>query len=164
MRHTLGIFFSLLAFWLLLSGQWHFSASGDLYLLGCGIVSCLFVTYIASRKGLVDREGHPAHLLVGMLTYIPWLIWEVVVANLEVTKTVWSLRPVITPRLITVPFDLKTDLLTVIYANSITLTPGTVTVSVDTDKKEMIVHALTKKAAAGLLSGKMHAKVKKLEV
>jgi multicomponent Na+:H+ antiporter subunit E len=67
----------------------------------------------------------------------------------------------IDPQLVRVPYETESDLLTTIYANSITLTPGTVTVSVD--HGEMEVHALTPHAAEGLKSGEMHRRVMRLD-
>ena len=103
------------------------------------------------------------HLALPMLSYIPWLLWEVVLANLDVAYRVWHPKAEIAPRLIVVPFRTRTALGTVTYANSITLTPGTITIGVDIAKHQMLVHALTKKSAQGLLAGKMHERVRKLE-
>jgi len=98
-----------------------------------------------------------------MLSYMPWLLWQIVLANIDVAYLVWHPKQNIAPRIIKVPFSMRTSLGTMIYANSITLTPGTITVSVDETKGEMLVHALSDKAAEGLLSGEMHERVKKLE-
>lgn len=156
-------FLILMGFWLGISGQIDLSDSGDRYLIVCGVVSCAFVTYIAMRKKILDEEGHPIHLTFRMLFYLPWLFREIVLANLDVAYLVWHPKQKIAPRIIKVPFSMRTSLGTMIYANSITLTPGTVTVSVDEEKGEMLVHALSEKSEKGLLSGEMHERVKKLE-
>lgn len=160
---AIGKFFVLMVFWLLLSGRTDLGNPGDLYLIGCGVAVSAFVTYLASQKGILDQEGHPTHLVVPMLTYIPWLFWEIVLANLDVAYRVWHPRAKIEPRLIVVPFQTRTDLCTVTYANSITLTPGTITIGVDLAKRQMLVHALTEKSAEGLLSGEMHERVRRME-
>jgi len=129
----------------------------------CGLICCLLVTYLASRKEIIDEEGHPVHLTFQLLRYFPWIYYEVVLANLQVAYYVWNPKSVISPRLIKVPYKTQSDLVTVIFANSITMTPGTVTVSVDDEKKEILVHALTEKFANELLSGKMQERIQKLE-
>jgi len=141
-------------------GKWDTEA---LYLLGCGVFSCGLVTYIAIRKNILDKESLPLHLAFGMILYIPWLFWQILVSNIDVAYRVWHPSMPIHPKLIKVPFETKTDLGTVIYCNSITLTPGTVTVSVDNENQELLIHALSDKAADGILAGDMHEKVKKLE-
>lgn len=156
-------FLTLLGFWLVLSGRFNLSDSGDLYLLACGVVVCAFVTYLAGRKRMLDEEGHPVHLTLPFLSYLPWLFWEIVLANLDVAYRVWHPRAEIAPRLIVIPFHTQTGLGTVTYANSITLTPGTITIGVDMAKGQMLVHALTAKSARGLLSGAMHERVRRLE-
>ena len=132
-------------------------------MIGCGVVVCAFVTYLAGRKRMLDEEGHPVHLTWRFLTYIPWLFWEIVLANFDVAYRVWHPRARIAPRLIVIPFRTRTGIGTVAYANSITLTPGTITIGVDMEKRQMLVHALTDESAEGLLSGAMHERVLKLE-
>lgn len=156
-------FLVLMVLWLALSGQTDLGASADLYLLACGVLSCTFVTYIAMRKWILDEEGYPINLAFGMIRYFPWLFKEIVLANLDVAYRVWHPHLKIEPQMIKVPLDVQTSLGTVIYANSITLTPGTVTVSVDEDKRELLVHALSETSAQGLLSGEMHERIKRLE-
>lgn len=161
---ALSKFFILLVFWFLLSGHTDVTNPGDRYLIGAGVVTCAFVTYLAGRKKMLDEEGHPIHIILPFLSYLPWLFWEIVLANLDVAYRVWHPRAEIAPRLIRVPFHTRTSLGTVTYANSITLTPGTITIGVDTAKQQMLVHVLTDKSARGLLSGEMHERVLKLEV
>ena len=168
MVRAILLFIILMIFWAMLSGhvqvydhgKWNTEA---LYLLGCGVFSCGLVTYIAIRKNILDKESLPLHLAFGMILYIPWLFWQILVSNIDVAYRVWHPSMPIHPKLIKVPFETKTDLGTVIYCNSITLTPGTVTVSVDNENQELLIHALSDKAADGILSGNMHEKVKKLE-
>ena len=154
---ALLLFVNLLAFWLLLSGPDHF----NWLMIGLGVISSGLVTWLSVRMGIVDEEGYPIHLVFRLLRYLPWLFWQIVLSNLDVARRVWDPRLPISPRLISVPYQTKTSVGTLVYANSITLTPGTVTIQVR--EGSLLVHALTEEAAQALLSGAMHEQVKKLE-
>ena len=158
MFRAISLFVVLMAFWFLLSGQFT-----NVRLVVSGVVCCLAVTLLAVRQNIVDEEGHPIHLALRSILYIPWLFWQIILSNLDVAYRVWHPGRPIAPRMVRVPYRTKSDLATVIYANSITLTPGTVTVRVDPEKKEFLVHALTEKAEKGVLDGSMDARVRKLE-
>ncbi len=155
MKHTIALAVALLAAWLLWSNYF------VPLLISLGVVSVFIVVVLSRRMKLVDEEGAPFHLLPRLFLYAPWLVWEVVKANLDVAKRI--LRPglPIHPMLIKVKAGQKSDLGRVIYANSITLTPGTV--SVDVEGETITVHALSKEAADGVLTGEMDARVTKLE-
>ena len=155
MRYAVCLCVFLLAFWLLASG--HFD---NMLLLGLGGVSCVFVTWLSVRMKIVDGESLPFHLLPRLLFYLPWLIKEILLANLDVVLRILSIRPV-NPRLIELPASQKTTVGQVTYANSITLTPGTVTVDLQGD--ELTVHALTAEAEADLLTGDMDGRVTRLQ-
>ncbi len=153
MKITLAIL--LFAIWLLWSG---------IYLsltIGFGVISCLGVALIAARMGIVDREGHPIHLVLRLLTYGPWLLWAIVKANIDVARRILNPGMPISPRLIDVTPGQKSDLGRVIYANSITLTPGTV--SLEMDENKIVVHALTQEAADDVETGDMDRRVTRLE-
>ena len=154
MRSVL-LFLSLMAFWVILSGHFEF------HLLVMGAVSSALTTVVAVRMGIVDAEGFPIHKIFSFFAYIPWLLWQILVANIDVARRVWSPSLPISPCMIRVPYETKTDLGTVTYANSITLTPGTVTVRVDEDT--LLVHALTAEAAEALQNGEMHRRVLRFE-
>ena len=162
LRHLL-LFLVLLGFWVLLSGQVDVTDAHQRYLLICGVVSAALGTLVAKRVGFLYDEGHLGRIMVRQIPYLFWLAWKVVLANLDVARRVWSLHPrrAVRPRFITVPYSIKSDLATAIYANSITMTPGTVTVRVDTEKREMLLHALSDASTAGLTD--MHDRVHRLE-
>ncbi len=141
--------------WLLLSG--HYVP----LLLALGALSALLVVTIALRMDLVDRKGHPMHLSPKALLYWPWLAWEIVKSNVDVARRILSPSLPISPTVIHVKASQKSDLGKVIYGNSITLTPGTVTVDIDGDKIE--VHALTREAAQALRDGDMDRRITRLE-
>lgn len=145
----------LAVYWWLLSGQ------TGIFFIGSGVVCILGTLYVCKRLGIVDEESVPLRSLLGMLTYIPWLLWQVLLSNIHVAKIVWSPGLQINPRRITVPLKTKTAFGAATYANSITLTPGTVTIEVN--KHEILVHALSDETAEDLLSGSMQDKVCKME-
>ena len=155
---TVSLFVGLLIVWLLLSGYWN-----DPLLVACGIFSCVLATSLAVRLKVLDAEGLPLGLALRLLPYLPWLLWQIVLANLDVAKRVWKPRLDISPRFVRVPYHTKTAVGTVMYAQSITLTPGTVTVFVDVDNESLLVHCLTETAERSLLTGEMHERVQKLE-
>jgi len=130
----------LFGLWLLLSGFYDNSL-----LLGFGIISCVVCVYIAARMDVVDHESVPLQLKLGILGYLLWLTAEIGKANWAVTKVILSPRMKLQQRMINVPASQKTDVGRVTFANSITLTPGTITV--ETEKNGFLVHALTNDAA-----------------
>jgi multicomponent Na+:H+ antiporter subunit E len=154
--HTIGLGVVLSSLWLLLSGLFD-----NLLILSLGLASVLFVLYIAHRMDVIDHEGHPVHLGWRAITYWPWLMWEIVKANIDVAKIIISPKMEIQPHFFEVDASQTTELGHVIYANSITLTPGTVTV--DVEDGVLRVHALTKEAADGVKSGEMDQKVVMVE-
>jgi multicomponent Na+:H+ antiporter subunit E len=152
---ALSLAIALAALWMLLS------LDRDPLLLAFGLASVVVVTLVAARMGFADREGHPAHLLPGVLAYWPWLLLEIAKSNIAVARAILDPRLPISPRVVTVPASQRSDLGRVVYANSITLTPGTVSMQVDA--QTITVHALTDEAAAGLAAGDMDRRVARLE-
>jgi multicomponent Na+:H+ antiporter subunit E len=138
--------------WLLLSG--HFA---DPLLLGLGGASIVLTLIVSHRMQVVNREGHPVHLAIRGMLYWPWLIKEIVVANIDVAKAILGVTDSVRPQVFKIKTSQVSDLGKTIYANSITLTPGTVTIALDDD--EMTIHALTPAAAEGLASGDMDRRV-----
>lgn len=112
----------------------------DPVVVGLGIVSIILTVTLAVRLGLKDRESSPYHRIVAFLLYTPYLIGEILKANLTVVKAILSPELDISPTLVKVKSSCKSDLAKVIFANSITLTPGTVTLRVDEDA--LLVHGL----------------------
>jgi len=145
----------LLVFWLGLSGHY------TVMLVGLGVLSALGALAVARRMDVADEEGHPVHLAIGALTYWPWLAFEIAKSSFDVAKIVLGPKLAIEPRLIKVRAGQKTPVGINAYANSITLTPGTITVDVKGD--ELTVHALTRAAADDLAAGAMNRRVIRLE-
>jgi multicomponent Na+:H+ antiporter subunit E len=154
--HLLGAIFVLFAFWLLLSG--HYAP----FLVTAGFVCALAVTLFARRMAMLDREGHPLHLAPrALLVYWPWLLKEIVKSGWAVSKLILHPRLPISPTVISVRCTQKTDVGRVVFANSITLTPGTISLEVGRD--EILVHALTRAGAQELAGGDMDRRVTAFE-
>lgn len=152
---TLSLFAVLYATWLLLSGIW------EPFLLISGAVSCLIVVVIAHRMDLIDKEGHPIQLTWRALYYFPWLFWQIALSNWMVLRLVLHPGLPISPTAGWVPAGQKTSVGLVTFANSITLTPGTVSLTVHDDS--IHVHALTRAALADLEGGEMNRRVCQME-
>ena len=155
MLHAVSLGFVLAILWLLLSG--HFEP----LLLGLGVVSVVIVVAVAHRMDVIDHEGHPVHLTWRAILYWPWLLWEIVKANIDVAKAIVQGEMPIEPTVMNVKCTQKSELGQVVYANSITLTPGTVTIAVLGDT--LHVHALTPGAREGLETGEMDRRVTAVE-
>jgi multicomponent Na+:H+ antiporter subunit E len=110
---------------------------------------------------VADREGHPIHLTLGALGYWPWLVKEIVKSGWQVARIVVDPRLPISPTLARFRPSQTTVVGLVTHANSITLTPGTLTV--DAGREEFLVHALTRAGAAGLAGSEMDRRVTRLE-
>jgi multicomponent Na+:H+ antiporter subunit E len=149
--------------WLLWSGgySWPGAAHYHGITLSLGIASVTVVLLLTRRLLRVAGAEHAIPFGLGHILYLPWLVAEIVKANIDVTRIVLSQEMAISPRLIRIRASQKTHLGQVVYANSITLTPGTV--SLDLRDGEILVHALTHDTAEGVLTGEMDARVARLE-
>lgn len=147
MKQVLSLAVFLGALWWLLSGQ------ASPLLLGFGAASVALVTWFARRMELLDRESHPVHLSGPLARFWLVLIREITVSNIEVLRAILSPRLSIRPHFLRVRTRQTTDLGKVILANSITLTPGTVTVDLRGD--ELLVHALTESSGRAVEQGQL---------
>ncbi len=147
---------ALAAVWLALSGYFD-----KPLLLGFGAASVLFAAFLAHRAKVLDSEGVPLGVFPGILGYMAWLTFEIGKANLIVARQALAVEPKLSPRLFLVPNPPRSTLGKVIFANSITLTPGTV--SIDLREGEVLVHGLTDELCdeAGIKA--MGARVAKIE-
>jgi multicomponent Na+:H+ antiporter subunit E len=153
--HTVSLCLILSLFW------WINSNYGNPLLLSLGAASILLVLYIAHRMDVIDHESLPVHLSAKMPSYMLWLAKEIIIANISVVKHIWLGNSSISPTLVTIDASQHTDLGKVIYANSITLTPGTVTV--DLVGNRMTIHSLLKENIDTLKAGEMDRRVTELE-
>ncbi len=155
MLRNVATFVLLFAVWLLWSGH------TEPLLLGLGVGSCALVVWLSRRMALLDDEAYPFHLLVRLLGYIPWVLWQVVLTNIAAAKVILSPSLPISPMLLKLRVKQQTTLGRVIHANTITLTPGTVTLDVRGDT--FLIHALTREAASEDGTGALDDKVARLE-
>jgi len=158
MLQKLGLFVALCAGWILWSGYF------KPLLLGLGLVSVLMCVYLAMRMSKTDGEG-PGFSIIDhihqLATYWPWLLVEIAKSNIDVARIVLAPKIDVDPVMIRVTSTQTTGLGRVIYGNSITLTPGTITVDMEDD--QVIIHALTQAGAEGVRSGDMDRRVTALE-
>ncbi|MDA8637068.1 Na+/H+ antiporter subunit E [Rhodospirillales bacterium] len=149
---AIGLAASLTAFWIFLSGYWL------PLILSFGVLSIALCVYIARQLGINDEEGYPSHLLPkALFSYWPWLVKEIVVSNFMVAKAILRGGDAIHPQVLTVKASQPDELGQTVYANSITLTPGTVAIAVQDDV--ITVHALMDETAEGLLTDDMNKRV-----
>lgn len=153
--HGLSMSASLMLFWLMMSGD--FSRLN----LALGIASALLVVAISRRMDVVDQESQPFHLTPRLPMYWGWLAIKVIKSNLDVTRRIWTPGCPISPNVANLRISQETALGKVIYANSITLTPGTVSLKVEGD--EILVHSLSLADIATLQQGEMDRRVRELE-
>lgn len=155
MLHALSLGGVLGILWLLLSGIF------EAWLLALGLGSIIVIVIFANRMDVIDHEGHPLHISWRALLFWPWLAWEIVKANIDVARVILHPKMPITPKVLHIKATQVTELGHVFYANSITLTPGTVTLALENGA--MDVHALTPTAIEGLLTGDMDRRVHAVE-
>lgn len=155
MQRLLVLTVSLTLVWALWSGH------TEPMILGFGVGSIALTVWYSARMDRVDGAASVYPFGFRLIPYLPWLSWEVLKSNWDVAKIILSPSLPISPRLIRVRATQSTDMGIVTYANSITLTPGTITC--DVRDGWFLVHALTAESAAGVESGEMDAKVTALE-
>lgn len=147
MLYSISLYVSLYLFWLLLSG--YFTP----FLLSAGLGSALAAVWFARRMGVVDGEGHPIQLAGRALFYWPWLIKEIIKSAWDVSRIIVNPKLPISPTLVRFKPSQKSDLGLVIHAQSITLTPGTITI--EALRGEFLVHGLTRSGAEGTIDSDM---------
>lgn len=141
----------LAVFWLLLSGFF------QSLLLFFGAVSVGLVVLVIAKMDQVDQECKSLVIRPSLLLYFAWLLKEIVKSSIEVTKLIWRSPTKLEPALARIPTKENSKEGSVLYANSITLTPGTL--SVDLDDQSVTVHALQASSLDELKQGEMEARV-----
>lgn len=146
---------TLYLFWLVLSGIY------TPFLLAAGLGASLAVAAVAWRMEVADDEGHPIQLTLGALLYWPWLAKEILKSGWQVARIILDPRLPVSPTLTRFKPSQRSTVGLVTHANSITLTPGTITVEAEHDG--FLVHALTREGAEGLAGSEMDRRVRRLE-
>jgi multicomponent Na+:H+ antiporter subunit E len=151
LHESLPLAVVLFGFWIMLSGKL------DLFHLAAGAASALGIAFLSCRLyAMAPPVGpggrHPFYSMpwIRLCLYIPWLSWQILIAATQVARIVLSPKMSITPVVFTFDEKLPHNLARATLANSITLTPGTVTLDVRGD--EFLVHALSGESAAALQS------------
>jgi multicomponent Na+:H+ antiporter subunit E len=154
MRYAASLAAVLVLLWLGISGVY------KPLILGLGVGSVALVVWISRRMDVVGVEHNPVLYSWRLPVYWLWLLWQIIIANFQVAAC--ALQPSrVNPRVVRVPVPQKTAVGKVTYGNSITLTPGTVTLLLAPD--EVTVHALTPASAEDLESGAMAERILWLE-
>lgn len=144
----------LTIFWLLLSGYI------QPLLLSFGAISVIIVLIVLSRMDAVDKEPISMNLGFRMIRYLTWLMGQIVISSVEVTQSVWGSTEKLSPSLAKIPAKDLPKKAHVLYANSITLTPGTL--SVDLEDDEITVHALHQSSIDALREGEIEQKISRI--
>ena len=131
----------------------------NVLIVSLGIISCAFCVYVAKRGKLIDEEGLPIFFIPRLLNYLIWLFKEILKSNLSTAKVIINGK--VEPETFTVKASQITEVAKVTYANSITLTPGTVTTKMHKDVFE--VHALNADFGNDIRTNEMDRKVTWLE-
>jgi multicomponent Na+:H+ antiporter subunit E len=157
MTRALTLLIALYAFWLLLSGFF------TPFLLAAGLGSSIAVLLFAQRMAAIGgKDGSAGGIrCFAFLAYCPWLIKEIVIAAIDVAKRILDPRLPISPTLVEFAPLQTGEVALVIHANSITLTPGTISVEVEPGR--FLVHALSSEAGAGLAGSEMDKRCAALE-
>ena len=150
---SITLFLFLFGFWLLMSGHYTF------LITSLGVASCLLCVYLTIKRKFLDDEAIPIYFFPRLIQYMIWLIKEIFISNIITAKVILSKSE--EPELFSVKSSQKTNEGKVTYANSITLTPGTVTTQIKDNVFE--VHALTKEFGDDVRSSDMDKMVTWLE-
>lgn len=141
----------LSTFWVLLSGYI------QPLLLSFGAASVFIVLYVLKRMDDVDQEKQEIGTGLRLVKYIPWLIGQIFISSLQVTKLIWGSPNKVSPSLAKISAENIPPDRRALYANSITLTPGTL--SVDLVDDEITVHALQESSIEELQQETMEKKI-----
>ncbi len=152
MRQKTALFIVCFTLWMILSGE------TSTFFIVAGVVSSFLTVLIAERIS----PGWSVRINRHVFGYIGWLMKEVAVSSWEVTKTVWSRKPGISPQLLEIRSSQKNTAGYTVFGNSLTLTPGTVAVKANHDKGTILIHALTESGARDAKSGQMDKRVAKI--
>lgn len=151
-QNFVGTSVILFLFWMLFSGKF------DAFHLSLGVICCTLVAYLSHDLLFANaRAGDMRVVSARFIAYIPWLIYQIVLANLHVAGLVLRRKMPINPHVMKFKTKLETDISAVTLANSITLTPGTITM--DIQDGVFYIHAIDQQVADDLNTGEMEDRV-----
>jgi multicomponent Na+:H+ antiporter subunit E len=114
-----------------------------------GAFAALIVALLTYKMFIPDRGERVLLKTRRFISYIPWELWQIFLATIDVAKRVFGILPV-DPLIIEFDTTLRSDFALLTFANSITLTPGTITIDVDPERGRFTVHAIAKEPADSL--------------
>ncbi|MEP1445993.1 MAG: Na+/H+ antiporter subunit E [Paraglaciecola sp.] len=155
-KHIISLFLILAILWLFNSGMY------TPLPIALGLVSIGFVIWLSLRMGIIDDESQPLQLSRKLPAYYFWLIKKIIQSNIDVVLLVWRGNGAISPCVASIPIGQQSEIAKVIYANSITLTPGTVAMNIENDRVQ--IHSLTTHSMEELQQGDMARQVNRLEM
>lgn len=162
LRLAVFLFIGVYGLWFVWSGPYSLPGLADegtgLVLL-FGLGSTALVMWLCWYMGIVDEDLAPFHLFFRTLSFIPWITLEVIRSNIDVIRRIWTGG--VDPVVVKVQAEQKSTLGRVLFGNSITLTPGTLTL--DAEEDTLTVHALSREGARDLEEGRMNRRVARLE-
>ncbi|NLI61613.1 MAG: hypothetical protein GX375_09340 [Clostridiales bacterium] len=133
------------------------------HILAGMLLGLLGVWFWQDLGGRLPHFLYPKELLL-LGRCLILLIWYIIESNIAVAKTLLSSNPPVNPVFLVVKPDIKSNWGRILLATCITITPGTVTIDIDPETGQFIVHALTEEAATGLSNWRMIDEIKSLEV
>lgn len=150
-------FIVLFSFWIILN------SSITLEIVLFGLVICTFIEVFIYKNFRISSKTEMKFInkLPLIIKYLIILVVEVFKANVDIIKLVLSKDPEIKPTLLYFRTDLKSKVARVALANSITLTPGTITVTMNDD--ELLIHAIHEKNLDGIDESIFVEKLRELE-
>ena len=152
----LAQFFILFLFWYLLSGK------NIALLLLLGVIISILITIYQQKLKILDDESLPIAILPRAIIYWIWLYKEILLSSIFVSKLILKFPLNVSPKYFKINSNQKTTMGFNIYANSITMTPGTISVVTNNAEKVIQIHAISEETKLGLESGVMDEKIKKL--
>lgn len=151
------MFFVFFGFWLLLNGRW----TTEIAVVGVVLSALLYLFAWKFMDYGPKKEWAVARRLFRIIGYFFYLVGEIFRSAAQTIHYIWSPRDQVVPTLTSFRTRLRTDAGKVVLANSITMTPGTITVSIQEDK--LLVHCLDETFAEGLEGSEMERRVMRVE-
>lgn len=149
------LFIVLVLAWLLWSGIY------KPVVLGLGAFSCVLTLFLARRMGFFAQSSELLSMIRRLPRYWLWLVKDIIVSSWNVTKLVLTPKLDIQPTIVELDGSMLGDMGQTILGNSITLSPGTVTMDIDNGK--LLVHCISRQDAVSLKQGDIAHRIKALE-